>query len=80
MSNRVRMLLAFAAVLMLARFVVVPWIATQADMHDRLFTITRQLDRAEAIVAAGSDLQSHRDALAAVTQVLSQAICQADGR
>ena len=71
MSSRARLLLAFAAVLMVIRFVVVPWIATQADMHDRLFAITRQLDRAEAIVAAGSNLQSHRDALAAVTQELA---------
>lgn len=71
MSSRARLLLAFAAALMVIRFVVVPWIATQAEMHDRLFAITRQLDRAEAIVAAGSDLQSHRDTLAAVTQELA---------
>ncbi len=71
MSSRVRILLAFAALLMAMRFVVVPWIATQADMHDRLFTVTRQLDRAEAIVTAGSDLQSHRDRMAAVVQELA---------
>jgi hypothetical protein len=71
MSSRVRLLLTFAAILMVLRFVVVPWLSTQADMHDRLFAITRQLDRAEAIVAAGSELQSHRDTLAAVMQELA---------
>ena len=71
MNSRVRLLLTFAAILMVLRFVVVPWLSTQADMHDRLFAITRQLDRAEAIVAAGSELQSHRDTLAAVMQELA---------
>ncbi len=71
MNSRVRLLLVLAAVLTVMRFIVVPWLAAQADMHDRLYAITRQLDRAEAIVAGGSDITSHRDALAAVVQELA---------
>lgn len=71
MNSRARLLLGFAAVLAVLRFLVVPWIDSQADVHDRLFAVTRQLDRADAIVDAGSDLQARRDALAAVVQELA---------
>jgi hypothetical protein len=65
------MLLGLAATLALMRFFVVPWIEAQADIHDRLYAITRQLDRAEALVGAGSELQTRRDALAAVVRELA---------
>ena len=71
MTSRVRLLLGLAAILVAMRFVVVPWTETQADMHDRLYAITRQLDRAEAIVDAGSELQARRDALAAIVRELA---------
>lgn len=64
MNKRARLMLGLAAVLAIVRFVVVPWVGSQADVHDRLFAVTRQLDRAEAIVEAGSGLQTRRDALA----------------
>jgi len=71
MSSRVRLLLGLAAILAAMRFVVVPWTEAQADMHDRLYAITRQLDRAAAIVEAGSELQARRDALAAIVRTLA---------
>ena len=72
MTSRVRLLLGLVAILAAMRFVVVPWTETQADMHDRLYAITRQLDRAEAIVDAGSELQARRDALAAIVRELAE--------
>lgn len=71
MSSRVRLLLAFAATLAALRIMVVPWIAGQADTRDRLYAITRQLDRAEAIVETAAELQARRDALAAVVAGLA---------
>ncbi len=71
MSSRVRLLLGLAAVLAAMRFVVVPWAESQAGVHDRLFAITRQLDRAEAMVETGSELKARRDALAAVAAELA---------
>lgn len=71
MNSRVRLLIGLAATLAVMRFVVVPWIASQADIHDRLYAITRQLDRAEAIVDAGSELQARRKALAAIVDELA---------
>lgn len=71
MNNRVRLLLGLAATLAVVRFVVVPWVNSQADVHDRLFAVTRQLDRAEAIVEAGSELQARRAALAAIVAELA---------
>lgn len=71
MNKRIRLLLSFAAALAIVRFVVVPWVSAQADMHDRAFAVTRQLDRAEAIVGAGSELQARRSALSAVVQELA---------
>lgn len=70
MSSRVRVLLGLAAILAAMRFVVVPWVGSQAEMHDRLYTITRQLDRAAAIVGAGPELEARRDALAAAVREL----------
>lgn len=72
MNSRVRLLLGLAAILAVMRFVVVPWIDAQSGARDRLFAVTRQLDRAEAIVDAGSDLQARRDALAAVVRELAE--------
>ena len=72
MSSRVRLLLGLAAILAAMRFVVVPWTEAQAGMHDRLYAITRQLDRAAAIVEAGSELQARRDALAAIVRTLAE--------
>jgi hypothetical protein len=71
MSSRVRLLLGLAATLAVMRFIVAPWIEAQAGMHDRLYAVTRQLDRADAIVNAGSDLQERRDALAGVVQKIA---------
>ena len=64
MNNRVRILMGLAGALAIARFILVPWLGAQADMSDRLYAVTRQLDRAEAVVAAGPDLQARRDSLA----------------
>lgn len=72
MNSRVRLLLVFAATLAVLRFVVVPWVGGQDGAHERLFAVTRQLDRAEAIVDAGSDLQVRRDALDAAVQQLAE--------
>ncbi len=71
MNNRVRLMLSLAATLAVLRFVVVPWVGSQADVHDRLFAVTRQLDRAEAIVDAGSSLQERRDSLEAAVRDLA---------
>lgn len=74
MNSRVRILIGLAAALAIARFVLVPWLDAQADTHDRLYAVTRQLDRAEAIVAAGPDLHARRDSLAAtVTELVARA-------
>lgn len=70
MNNRVGLLLGLAATLAVLRFVAVPWVESQAGIHDRLFAVTRQLDRAEAIVDAGSDLQARREALESVVREL----------
>ena len=74
MSSRVRILFGLAGALAIARFVLVPWLGAQADMHDRLYAVTRQLDRAEAVVEAGPDLQARRDSLAAtVVELVARA-------
>lgn len=79
MNNRVRLLLGFAATLAVLRFVVVPWVNAQAGAHEQLFAVTRQLDRAEAIVEAGSDLQVRRDALDAAVRQLAERAPLAEG-
>ena len=71
MNNRVRLLLGLAATLAVLRFVAVPWVGSQAGIHDRLFAVTRQLDRAQAIVDAGSSLQVRRDTLESVVRELA---------
>ena len=78
MNSRVRILIGLAGALAIARFILVPWLNAQADMHDRLFAITRQLDRAEAIVAAGPDLQARRDDLGATVAKLAARAPQAE--
>jgi len=78
MSSRVRLLLSLAAILALTRFVMVPWLDSQAGVRDRLYAVTRQLDRAEAIVEAGSDLEARRDSLAAVVRELASRAPYAD--
>ena len=78
MSSRVRILFGLAGALAIARFVLVPWLGVQADMHDRLYAVTRQLDRAEAVVAAGPDLQARRDSLAATVAELVARAPQAE--
>jgi len=71
-NSRIRLLLIFAATLAVLRFVVVPWVNAQAGTHERLFAVTRQLDRAAAIVDSGSDLQVRRDALDATVRQLAE--------
>mgnify|MGYP001814813447 FL=1 len=78
MNSRVRILFGLAGALALARFVLVPWLGAQADMHDRLYAVTRQLDRAEAVVAAGPDLLAGRDSLAATVAELVARAPQAE--
>lgn len=65
MNSRVRQMLRLAVVLAIMRFVAVPWIGMQADTRERLEAVTGQLDRAEAISIAGSELELRRDAFAA---------------
>ncbi|MBT8088125.1 MAG: type II secretion system protein M [Gammaproteobacteria bacterium] len=72
MNSRVRLLLGLAALLAVLRFVVVPWVDAQGNTRDRLFAVTRQLDRAEAIVDAGTDLQARRDALGIQVRQLAE--------
>jgi len=72
MNNRVRLLLGLAATLAVLRIVVVPWVNAQAETHEQLFAVTRQLDRAEAVVAAGSDIQVRRDALEDTVRKLAE--------
>jgi len=78
MNSRVRILFGLAGALAVARFVLVPWLGAQADLHDRLYAVTRQLDRAEAIVAAGPDLQARRDTLAESVAELAARAPQAE--
>ena len=78
MNSRVRILFGLAGALAIARFVLVPWLSAQADMHDRLYAVTRQLDRAEAVVAVGPDLQARRDTLAATVAELVARAPQAE--
>ncbi|MEJ2602774.1 MAG: hypothetical protein P8172_05715 [Gammaproteobacteria bacterium] len=70
MTSRTRMLVVFVAVLAVLRFIVVPWLHGQATAHDRLFTVTRQLDRAEAVAEIGPRILSRRDALRASVEDL----------
>jgi hypothetical protein len=80
MNSRAKTLLGLAGALAIARFVLVPWLGAQTSMHDRLYAVTRQLDRAEAIVVAGPDLQARRDSLAAtVADLLARAPQAASG-
>lgn len=72
MNSRVRLLLGLAATLAVLRFVAVPWVGSQAGVHDQLFAVTRQLDRAHAIVDAGSSLQVRRDTLESVVRELAE--------
>ena len=71
MTDRVRMMLIVVAVLAALRFIVVPWFGSQSDMHDRLFAVTRQLDRAEAVAEAGTVLETRRDAFEAAVDALA---------
>ena len=71
MTDRVKIMLAVVGVLAALRFLVVPWFGSQATAHDRLFTVTRQLDRAEAVAEAGAELVSQRDALVATVDALA---------
>ena len=71
MNERTRLLLGLVAVLALLRFVAVPWVQGQAGVHDQLYTITLQLDRAEAIAEAGSELEARRDSLNTVVETLA---------
>jgi hypothetical protein len=80
MNSRARLLLGLAGALAIARFVLVPWLGAQTGMHERLYAVTRQLDRAEAIVEAGPDLQARRDSLArTVADLLARAPQAASG-
>ena len=78
MNSRAKTLLGLAGALAIARFVLVPWRGAQTSMHDRLYAVTRQLDRAEAIVVAGPDLQARRDSLTATVADLLARAPQAD--
>lgn len=78
MNSRVRVLLGLAGVLAIARFILVPWFDAQADMSDRLYAVTRQLDRAEAVVAIGPDLEARRDSLARTVEKLVARAPQAE--
>jgi hypothetical protein len=71
MTDRVRTMLIVVAVLAALRFIVVPWFGSQSDTHDRLFTVTRQLDRAEAVAEAGTDLETRRDELESTVDALA---------
>ncbi len=71
MTNRIRLLLGLALALAVMRFAVVPWVQAQAEVHDRLFAVTRQLDRAEAIAGAGPELAARREALAGTVRSLA---------
>ncbi len=64
-------MLAIVAVLALLRFVAVPWLDAQSTAHDRLFTVTRQLDRAEAVADAGTELVAQRNRLAETVEALA---------
>lgn len=79
MNERVRLLIGLAVTLAVLRFVVVPWVDAQAGAHEQLFAVTRQLDRAEAIVDAGSDLEVRRDALDAAVRQLAERAPLAEG-
>ena len=71
MNSRARLMLGLALTLAIMRFVVVPWVAAQEGKHDQLFAITRQLDRAEAVVEVGSELTARRGAMAAAVSELA---------
>lgn len=71
MTDRVRLMLGLVAVLAAMRFIVVPWVGAQSNAYDQLFTVTRQLDRAEAVAEAGTDLILRRDALSSNVDTLA---------
>ncbi len=71
MTDRVRIMLLVVAVLATIRFVVAPWFALQAEANERLTAVTRQLDRAEAVAAAGEKLVAQRDAFAGSVELLA---------
>jgi hypothetical protein len=74
MNPRMRLLLLFAIVLGVARFVLVPWLAGQDQTRERLQAVTRQLDRAQAVAAAGEGLLTREAELAAqVTRLAGRA-------
>ena len=77
MNSRVRILMGLAGALAIARFVLVPWLGAQGELYDRLYAVTRQLDRAEAVVVAGPDLQARRDDLARTVAELAARAPQA---
>ena len=71
MTDRTRAMLLVVAVLAALRFIVVPWFDSQSDTHDRLFAVTRQLDRAEAVAESGTDLEVQRDELRETVDALA---------
>ena len=77
MNERTRLLLGLVGVLAVLRFVAVPWMQGQARIHDQLYAITLQLDRAEAIAEAGSELEAQRDSLFSVAEGLAARAPQA---
>lgn len=78
MTERVRIMLIVVVALAALRFVVVPWFNSQTGTHDRLFAVTRQLDRAEAVAEAGTDLGSQRDQLGETVDELVSRVPLAD--
>jgi hypothetical protein len=69
-GNRNRVLLLVALALAVLRFGVVPWVASQAEAHERLEVLTRRLDRSvgvvqnrEAILEAQRDLRARTASL-----------------
>lgn len=62
-DNRVKWLLAVAAVLAAARLVVVPWAQTQTEQRQQLEVLTKRLDRSEGVVRNSEAIFAARETL-----------------
>ena len=70
---RVQWLLGVAGALAVARFVIVPWTATQNEQRQQLEVLTQRLDRSAGVANAGGAILEARQALAALSEASREA-------
>jgi hypothetical protein len=67
-DGRIQWLLGLAAVLAVARFVIVPWSQWQVEQRQQLEVLTQRLDRSAGVVNAKEAIMAARNELASRTE------------